>query len=187
MLDPLPAKQLTDNIISIVPAITRITNASLDVGVMPKSLKHAIVRPLLKKPSLDKDTMSSYRPVSNLTQLSNVIEKMVALRIMTRVSDQQMVECFQSAAYRKKHSTETALLSVTGVVKTEMDTKQGTILLLVNFSSAFDTINWTGWYLIWKRGHSEYSNRWPVVEYNYSNDRCPASPVLGPLLFSLYV
>ena len=74
VLDPLPANQLTDNNIpSIVPAITLITNASLDEGVMPKSLKHAIVRPLLKKSSLDKDTLSSYRPVSNLTQLSKVI------------------------------------------------------------------------------------------------------------------
>ena len=98
VLDPLPANQLTDNITRIVPAITRITNTSLDEGVMPKSLKHAIVRPLLKKPSLEKDTPSSYRPVSK------VIEKVVALRIMTHVSDQQMVECFQSA-YRKNHST----------------------------------------------------------------------------------
>ena len=49
VLDPLPANQLTDNIIRIVPAITRITNTSLDEGVMPKSLKHAIVRPLFKE------------------------------------------------------------------------------------------------------------------------------------------
>ena len=55
VLDPLPTNQLTDNITRIVPAITRITNASLDEGVMPKSLKHAIVRPLLKKPSQNKD------------------------------------------------------------------------------------------------------------------------------------
>ena len=135
VLDPLPANQLTDNITRIVPAITRVTNTSLDEGVMPKSLKHAIVRPLLKKPSLDKDTLSSYRPVSNLTQLSKVIEKVVALRIMTHISDQQMVECFQSA-YRKNHSTETAMLYVTSAVKTATDKKQGTILLLVDFISA---------------------------------------------------
>ena len=96
----LQIMQLTDKITSILPAITRITNASLDEGVMPKSLKRAIVRPLLKKPSLDKDTLSSYRPVSNLTQLYKVIEKIVALSIMTHVSGQQMVECFQSA-YQK--------------------------------------------------------------------------------------
>ncbi len=59
---------------------------------------------------------------------------------MSHVSDQQMVECFQSA-YRKNHSTETALLYVKSAVKTAMDKKQGTILLLVAFSSAFDTIN----------------------------------------------
>ena len=70
---------------------------------MPKSLKHAIVRPLLKKPPLDKDTLSSYRSVSNLTELSKVIEKVVALRIMTHVSDQKMVECFQSAYQKKKN------------------------------------------------------------------------------------
>ena len=135
-----------------MPVITRITNASLDEGVMPKSLKHAIVRPLLKKPSLDKDTMRSYRPVSNLTQLCKVIKKVVALRIMTHVSDQQMVECFQSAS-RKNHSTETALLYVKVLSKQQWTKNKGTILLLVDFSSAFDSINhnilirrlhWTG-------------------------------------------
>ena len=108
VLDPLPANQLKHNITSIVSVITMITNASLDKAVMPRPLKHAIVRPSLKKPSLDKDILSNYQPKSNLTQLSRVIEKIVAFRIMTHVSDQQMVECFQSA-YRKKHSTETAL------------------------------------------------------------------------------
>ena len=78
--------------------------------------------------------------MNNLTELSKVIEKVVALRIMTHVFDQQMVECFQSA-YRKNHSTETALLYVKSAVKTAMGKKQGTILLLVAFSSAFDTIN----------------------------------------------
>ena len=58
---------------------------------------------------------------------------------MTHVSDQQMVECFQSA-YRKNHSTETALLYVTSASKHQW-TKTRTILLLVDFSSAFDMIN----------------------------------------------
>ena len=55
VVDPLPANQLTDKITSIVPAITRIINASLDGGGGggggdAKSQKHAIVRPILKKP-----------------------------------------------------------------------------------------------------------------------------------------
>ena len=94
--------QLRDNNTNIVSVITIITNTSLDEEVMTRPLKHAIVCPSLKKPSLDKEILNKYRPVSNLTQLSKVIEKVVALRIMTHVSDQQMVECFQSA-YRKKN------------------------------------------------------------------------------------
>ena len=71
ILDILPANQLRDNITSIVSVITPITNASLNEAVMPRPLKQAIVRPSLKKlkkPSLDKDILSNYRPVSNLTQ-----------------------------------------------------------------------------------------------------------------------
>ena len=104
VLDPLPANQLRDNITNIVSVITNITNTSLGEAVMPRPLTHAIARPSLKKPSFDKDILSNYRLVSNLTQLFKVIQKVVALRIMTHVSDQQMVECFQSA-YRNKNST----------------------------------------------------------------------------------
>ena len=78
--------------------------------------------------------------MSNPTQLSKVIEKVVALRIITHASGQQMVKCFQST-YRNKHSTETALLYVTSAIKTGMDNKQGTTLVVVDFSAAFDTIN----------------------------------------------
>ena len=203
VLDPLPANQLTDNITSIVPVITRITNASLDEGVMPKSSKHAIVRPLLKKPALDKDTLSSYRPVSNLTQLSKVIEKVVALRIISHTSDQQMVECFQSA-YWKNHSTETALLYVTSAVKTAMNKKQGTILLFVDFSSAFDTINhnilirrlrlrygFVGKALDWISYLKERTQRIVIGDQSSSTTTLtrgvPQCSVLGSLLFSLYV
>ena len=101
-LDPLPTKQLKDNIDSIAPIVTCITNASLVNAVMPALLKQAIVRPLLKKPSLDKNTLNNYRPVSNLSHLSKVIEKVIARRIICHISDQRMQDCFQSA-YRKNH------------------------------------------------------------------------------------
>ena len=86
VLDPLPVNQVRDNITRIVSVITLLTNASLDEAVMPRSLKHAIFRPSLKTPSLDKDILNNYRPVNNLIQLSKV-EKVVALRTMTHVSD----------------------------------------------------------------------------------------------------
>lgn len=101
-------------------------------------LKHAIVRPLLKKQSLNKDILNNYRPVSNLSHLSKVIEKVIARRIISHISDQRMEDCFQSA-YRKNHSTETALLCVTNAMKAAIDNRQGTALVLIDFSAAFDT------------------------------------------------
>ena len=53
---------------------------------MPRPLKQAIVRQSLKKPSLDKDILSNYRPVSNLTQLSKVVKKVVAFSHMFLIS-----------------------------------------------------------------------------------------------------
>ena len=116
ILDPLPTKQLSDNVESTVPTITYVTNASLENAVMPALLNHAIVRPLLNKQSLYKDILSNYRPISNLSHLAKVIEKVVARRIFSHISEQRMQDCFQSA-YRNNHSTETALLCVTNANK----------------------------------------------------------------------
>ena len=74
-------------------------------------MKRANVTPLIKKPSLDKDLLSNYRPVSNLTFLLKVLERVVSCRIKTYLEDNHLMEPLQSA-YRSAHSTETALLKV---------------------------------------------------------------------------
>ena len=67
---------------------------------IPNNLKEALVRPLIKKPSLDQDVLKNYRPVSNIPLLSEVIEKVVARRLGEHLDSQDMQERFQSA-YRK--------------------------------------------------------------------------------------
>ena len=68
-----------------------------------------MVRPLLKKPSLDLQLLKNYRPVSNLSFLSKVIEKAVSEELKSHLKENCMYDTVQSA-YRKFHSTETALL-----------------------------------------------------------------------------
>ena len=125
--------------------------SSLSLGVpIPATLPYCsqfrviglsqLVLPLLKKPSHEKYILCRYRPESNLTQLSNVIEKVIVLRIITHISDQRLVDCFQSANRKKKFLTETALLYVTSASKTSTDNKQGTTLIPVDFNAAFDTM-----------------------------------------------
>ena len=92
----------------------------------------------VKKPSLDQDVLQSYRPVSNLPQLSEIIDKVVAQRLSDHLNAQNMNEPFQSAN-RKLYSIEIALLKVSSNVRVGLDRKEGTLHVLLNLSSAFDT------------------------------------------------
>ncbi|XP_052788755.1 uncharacterized protein LOC128223518 [Mya arenaria] len=73
-IDILPTHILKSFLNELLPCITRIVNLSLADGVFPSNWKQAIVRPLLKKAGLELH-LSNYRPVSNLSFLSKVIEK----------------------------------------------------------------------------------------------------------------
>ena len=66
-LDPIPTWFLKNNISQLLPVLTQIVNSSLSTGVFPIGAHSAIIKPLLKKPSLDKNVLKNYRPVSNIT------------------------------------------------------------------------------------------------------------------------
>ena len=58
----------------LVPLITRLINLSFQDGCFPEKFKQAQVTPLLKKPGLDENDPSSYRPISNLNTMGKIIE-----------------------------------------------------------------------------------------------------------------
>ena len=77
-LDPLPSWLLKECVDELSPIVTCIANTSLSHAIVPLSLKTALMRPLLKKPGLDKEVLKNYRPVSNLPFILKVLEKVVA-------------------------------------------------------------------------------------------------------------
>ena len=105
-LDPLPMSLLKECLPIVIPHMTKIVNLSLQLGDMPISMKKAIVKPLLKKLGLDL-IYKNYRPVSNLSFLSKLIEKIVAEQFTAHLERNGLFDIFQSA-YKKYHSTETA-------------------------------------------------------------------------------
>ena len=66
----------------LLPTITKIMNVSLITGIVPQPFKHAIVRPLFKKPNLDPENLKNYRPVSNL---SKVLERIVLKQLLAHI------------------------------------------------------------------------------------------------------
>ena len=92
MLDPLPTQLLKTNVDILSPVITRIVNLSLTTGKFPSSQKSAIITLLLKKASLDPESLKNYRPVSNLTFVSKLLERMVAKQRHDQLSQHQLYE-----------------------------------------------------------------------------------------------
>ena len=104
-LYPIPTWLLKKSLPQLVSIIRMIVNSSVSSASLCERI--AIVRPTLKKDSLDPNVLGNYRPVSNLSFLSKLIERVVASRLLKHLADNNLHESLQSA-YRKNHSTETA-------------------------------------------------------------------------------
>src|SRR5208282_4788591 len=110
-LDPIPMSLLKQCCHTLAPVVTNIVNLSPSTGEFPSPFKQAIVTHLLKKPSLDRESLSNYRPISNLSFDSKLIERVIKDRLYEHLSHNSMFNIFQSA-YTKFHSTESALLVI---------------------------------------------------------------------------
>ena len=69
-------------------------NLCIKSNVYPLSCKSSIVTPLIKKPGLDAEILKNYRPVSNLSFLSKVIERVIASRIISHIENNAIVDQF---------------------------------------------------------------------------------------------
>ena len=94
-IDPIPMQLLKEVLPSVIEPISKIVNISLQQGIFSKHWKIAVLRPLLKKTGLELTT-SNYRPVSNLTFLSKVVEK-AALNQLVAHFDNNLMPDYQSA------------------------------------------------------------------------------------------
>lgn len=170
---------------------------------MPSIYKHGVVIPLLKKPSLDVNVLSNFRPVTNLPFISKLIERIVSIRITAHLEKHNLMDIHQSA-YRQRHSCETALNSIFNDVFLAMDRGDVTLVLLLDMSTAFDCVDHSillsklsklgiaGGALLWIEGYLSERSQSVKIADSFSPPRLlkygvPHGSVLGSLLFSLYM
>ena len=191
----------------IAPALsiylTTLFKNSLSYGTVPIDFKHALISPILKKNNLDKNSLSNYRPISQLSTISKILEKVVFKQLIHYLEINNIIDPFQSA-YRPNHSTETCLNHVISNILNSLDTGSPIQLLLLDISAAFDTLDHDiltnrlrdigvdGITLSWLISFFKY--RTFVVKTgssisitNLISTGVPQGSVLGPLLFLIYI
>jgi len=117
-----------------------LCNTSIDQHKFPQSQKSAIVRPLLKKSDLNPLDLNSYRPISNLCYVSKLLARTIDSRFTEHATSYNLCSTVQSA-YRKYHSTETALVKIHNDLVTCIDQGHFGALALLDLSSAFITVH----------------------------------------------
>ena len=138
-LDVIPTIQLKKYFAHFIAIVTEIVNQSLLTGVFPDDWKNAVIKPLLKKKGLPLE-LPNYRPVSNLTFLSKILEKAALNQINEYIEDNNLLPAYQSA-YRKYHGVETAMVKMYHDLLENIENNKVTIVVMIDLSAAFDTID----------------------------------------------
>ncbi len=124
----------------LAPSLLRLVNLSLSTGVFPDERKLALVTPLLKISSLDPEVLGNFSPLSNLSFLSKLFERVVARELIAYLEQRSLLVPVQSA-YRANHSTETALLKVLNDLLIAVDRGEAVVLALLHQSAEKNTID----------------------------------------------
>ena len=124
----------------LLPVLTKMINISIETANVPVQLKEAMIRPKLRKESLDHKVYSNFRPISILKFISKMIEKAILYQLTNYLRGNDLEESLQSA-YKTFHSTETALVKVHNDIVSAIDNQSYIVLLLLDLSAAFDTVD----------------------------------------------
>ena len=138
-LDQIPTNKLQEILDGCLPALLHITNRSLELGEFADGWKEALVKPLIKKRQLG-TINSNYRPVSNLSFISKIVEKATLEQFNNHCNQHSLLPEYQST-YRKHHSCETSLVRLVNDILWNMEKQLVTPIVILDLSTAFDTVD----------------------------------------------
>jgi len=188
----------------IAPFLTKLFNRSMSTGHFPSTFKEAFITPAIKKPGLDVTNALSYCPMSNISVVSKLLERIVAQQLNNYEQSSGLLPSLQSG-FRLCHSTETAVLRVLSDLLQAVDSGDVAALVLLDLSAAFDTVDhailcwWLrlsfgldgsalAWFQSYLHGRSQYVRR-GVLRSSSVQLICGVQQgsVLGPILFIIHI
>ena len=186
---------------SICKPLCLLFNRSIQDGTYPNSWKTAFVMPLFKKG--DRDLTSNYRPISLISCVGKVFERLVFKNIYNHLHFNNLIYNKQSG-FIPGHSTVYQLIDIYNQICKSFDEKLSTCIVFCDISKAFDRV-WHkgllfklkqcgihGILLRWIESYLDARNQNVIVGSSSSKLKCnkagvPQGSVLGPLLFLIYV
>lgn len=185
----------------LIAPILHLCNLSLETGIFPTSLKHSVVIPIHKKG--DKRDCSNYRPISLLSTLSKILEKLFNKRLISYIDSQKLLADNQYG-FRSKKSTEDAVLNLTSLITHYVDKGEKCVGIFLDLQKAFDTVsipiliarlenigirgtplNWLKNYLSDRKQRVRIDN---LDSVSYAcNFGIPQGSTIGPTLFLIYI
>ena len=200
-VDNIPIKYVKLAINEICSPLTHIINSFISNDKYPTTWKQSRVCPIPKIPN--PSTPTDYRPISILPALSKVYEKLVLQQMLEFIERNDIYKNTVSG-FRKGFSTGSALLKLRDDIKKAMHSREISLVVLVDFSKAFDTIaheviitklheqGFSKSFLKWTLSY--LSEREQFVQIDDAKSKLlpsqfgvPQGSILGPILFNLYV
>lgn len=192
-------KNLTSKAIS---HLTSIFNSCIYQGYFPDSWKKAEII-VFHKPNKPKSSTSSYRPISLLSSLSKLLEKVIQKRLNIFIEASNAIPPHQFG-FRPKHSTTHQVQRIVETIVHGFENKKHSTAIFLDVSQAFDKVWHAG--LLYKLeclGFPQYLknilksflfNRQFCVKINSSSSTyrqisagVPQGSILGPLLFNVFM
>jgi len=141
-MDLIPTFILHEFLDELLLFITVMCNKSLSEGHLPSSQCHALITPIIKKAGQSHCDVQNYRPISNLTFISKLVERMVSHQLVAFPNSNRLFPKLQSG-FRARHSNETATLKVFSDIIAAANQCKVTLLGFLDMSAAFDTVDHT--------------------------------------------
>ena len=187
---------------AIGPVLLHLVNSSISLSGVPQSWKHSVIHPIHK--TGNPSNPSNFRPISIVPVVSKIVERAVHQQLYNYLAENHLLSSTQNGI-RPRHSTETALISISDHILSANDRGEISLLCLLDLSKCFDVIDHAkllnklelsgidiAWFSAYLRNHTQSVSFTDAQGNRQTSDPLPNNigvfqgSALGPLLYCVF-